>query len=145
MLISTTDPLQPSYHGLIEEEQDALLLFDAWLMGALHHLPRRPYNYELPVLIRSGCVFIYEKNASGILEWNDGAHWIPVGKDGDFCVDREPDNSTGLFKKTITINVRGILHHLVSYYTAWEALGEQLTTPTQDVHLQLAIAPSGCR
>ncbi|KAI9800115.1 MAG: hypothetical protein M1833_003442 [Piccolia ochrophora] len=139
MLISTPDALQPTYRGFIETERDALLLLDACLLGALHHLPRRPYQYELSVLIRSGSVFIYEENASGILEWTDGAHWIPVGKEGDFCVDREPDNSTGLFKKTITINVRGILHHLVSYYTAWEALGEHSKTPTQDIHLQLAM------
>jgi len=33
---SATNPIQPTYYGLVETEQDANLLLDACFMGALH-------------------------------------------------------------------------------------------------------------
>ena len=45
------------------------MLFEACLDGSLHHVPRRPHDRERSSLIKSGSVFIYEENASGIKRW----------------------------------------------------------------------------
>ena len=135
---SATNPIQPTYYGLVETEQDANLLLDACFMGALHPVHRGPRHHELPLLVRSPCAFIYEENASDIQSWTDGIHWAPVGVCGGFHVEREPGNVNGLFKKTITVNVRGV-HHLVAYHTAANALDETLKTPWQDSDLRIAM------
>ncbi len=81
--------LQPTYHGHVATTRDALILFEACLSGQRHHVPRRPHDRERAQLIRSGCVFIYEENASGIKRWTDGVPWSPSRILGNFLVYRE--------------------------------------------------------
>ena len=153
------------------------------------------------MLIRSGCVFIYEENASGIKRWTDGVTWSPSRILGNFLVYREldkpfppgekkramkknsrarpsrpgepytrPDGNNsaysptapaaasfssdrapnemersligslvdsygfkadGLVKKTMSVTVQGVTHHLVSYYSVSDVVNGQLRTPSQ--------------
>ncbi|KAH0543359.1 hypothetical protein FGG08_002315 [Glutinoglossum americanum] len=202
---SGTGSLNPTYFGHVATTNDALVLFEACLQGQLHHVPRRPHDRERSALIRSGCVFIYEENASGIKRWTDGVAWSPSRILGNFLVYRElekpfppgekkkatkrdkrltkpgepypsprsnldggdgslqsyspmsptspaPKSETfdketersligslvdsygfregGLVKKTMSVNVNGVHHHLVSYYKVEDVLGGLLDTPS---------------
>jgi len=196
--------LQPTFTGHVATTQDALLLFEACLQGHLSHVPRRPHDRERNTLIRSGCVFIYEENASGIKRWTDGVTWSPSRILGNFLVYREldkpfppgekkramkkpnrrpsrpgepyprPDGSSepyspttpqsssfgerttsemerqligslvdsygfkhdGLVKKTMSVTVQGVTHHLVSYYNVNDVMASSLRTPSQTENLQ---------
>lgn len=89
MSASSGGSLQPTFTGHVANTPDALRLFEACLTGQLHHVPRRPHDRERNQLIRSGCVFIYEENASGIKRWTDGVPWSPSRILGNFLVYRE--------------------------------------------------------
>lgn len=194
--------LQPTFTGHVATTNDALILFEACLTGQLSHVPRRPHDRERNMLIRSGCVFIYEENASGIKRWTDGVTWSPSRILGNFLVYRELDKpfppgekkramkknsrtrpsrpgepyprpnsnnsatyspttpasatfspdrapnemersligslvdsygfkSDGLVKKTMSVTVQGVTHHLVSYYSVGDVINGQLRTPSQ--------------
>lgn len=191
--------LQPTFQGHVATTQDALILFEACLQGHLSHVPRRPHDRERSSLIRSGCVFIYEENASGIKRWTDGVTWSPSRILGNFLVYRELDKpfppgekkramkkpnrrpsrpgepypsplqsengqpgygggdrtpseverqligslidsygfkSDGLVKKTMSVTVQGVTHHLVSYYNVHDVIANNLRTPGQTETLQ---------
>ncbi|EXJ92532.1 hypothetical protein A1O3_01084 [Capronia epimyces CBS 606.96] len=197
--------LQPTFRGHVATTQDALILFEACLQGHLSHVPRRPHDRERSTLIRSGCIFIYEENASGIKRWTDGVTWSPSRILGNFLVYRELDKpfppgekkramkkhqrrstrpgepyarsdggsfsdgqsgtlaavagdrgttaeverqligslvdsygfkQDGLVKKTMSVTVQGITHHLVSYYHVNDVLSNNLRTPSQTDNLQ---------
>lgn len=193
--------LQPTYMGHVSTARDALRLFEACLRGHLHHVPRRPHDRERSQLIKSGCIFIYEENASGIKRWTDGVPWSPSRILGNFLVYRElvkpfppgekkraqkrakinrtarssdpyPNQRResedviptikaesnaegregeraligslvdsygfkegGLVKKTMSVNVNGIHHHLVSYYNIDDVLAGNLQSPSKDKSL----------
>lgn len=197
--------LQPTFSGHVATTQDALILFEGCLQGHLSHVPRRPHDRERNSLIRSGSVFIYEENASGIKRWTDGVTWSPSRILGNFLVYREldkpfppgekkramkkphrrpsrpgepyprpdqrhPDYSAssptsafgnnerqptdaerqligslidsygfkinGLVKKTMSVTVQGVTHHLVSYYNVEDVMQGNLRTPSQTENLQ---------
>src|SRR5277367_6147845 len=89
--MASASPLSPTFYGHIASTQDALLLFEACLSGALNHVARRPHDRERASLIKSGNVFIYEEGASGIKRWTDGVPWSPSRILGNFLVYRELD------------------------------------------------------
>ena len=189
-------PLQPTFPGYLSSTLDALVLIEACLQGTLSHVPRRPQDRERPDLIRSGNIFIYEENASGIKRWTDGVNWSPSRILGNFLIYRElekpfepgqkkralkgkqrkgPTNGVtkrssqsppgraglaataqggldkdleralvgslvdsypfkekgGLIKKTISIPYRGVLHHVVSYYTTDDVVENRLQLPSE--------------
>ncbi|RMD44494.1 hypothetical protein DV735_g672, partial [Chaetothyriales sp. CBS 134920] len=190
--------LQPTFQGHVATTQDALILFEACLQGHLSHVPRRPHDRERSSLIRSGSVFIYEENASGIKRWTDGVTWSPSRILGNFLVYRELDKpfppgekkramkkpqrrtsrpgepypgslstengsggpygdrapsemerqligslidsygfkADGLVKKTMSVTVQGVTHHLVSYYNVHDVIANNLRTPSQTENLQ---------
>ncbi len=82
-------PLVPTFHGYVSNSMDGLVLFEACLSGKLHHVPRRPHDRERGTLIKSGSIFIYEENASGIKRWTDGVAWSPSRILGNFLIYRE--------------------------------------------------------
>ncbi|KAI9855003.1 MAG: hypothetical protein M1824_006447 [Vezdaea acicularis] len=205
---SSNASLQATFQGYVATTHDALILFEACLTGQLQHVPRRPHDRERTTLIRSGCVFIYEENASGIKRWTDGVPWSPSRILGNFLVYRELerpfppgekkratkrskratkpgepyprssiDNGTpnlsgtpslsqyspttpstpsfrgdvnrdteraligslvdsygfkedGLVKKTMSVSVRNVHHHLVSYYKVDDVLSGKLVAPS---------------
>ncbi|KAK5109530.1 hypothetical protein LTR62_006982 [Meristemomyces frigidus] len=194
---------------------DGLVLFEACLSGKLHHVPRRPHDRERSTLIKSGSIFIYEENASGIKRWTDGVAWSPSRILGNFLIYRElekpfppgekkraikrkrtslagepyprrdsdenegaelptpltpPTPNTngerkseipstdqdkelersligslvdsygfrpdGLVKKTMSVSVNGISHHMVSYYKVDDVKNSLLPRPLTDPRLQ---------
>jgi Gti1/Pac2 family transcription factor len=196
--------LQPTFQGHVATTNDALILFEACLSGHLNHVPRRPHDRERNQLIRSGSVFIYEENASGIKRWTDGVTWSPSRILGNFLVYREldkpfppgekkravkkkdrrparpgepyprPDSTgesysptvpqstsftatptptdterqligslidsygfkpNGLVKKTMSVTVQGVTHHLVSYYNMDDVKRGLLEPPSQSTTL----------
>lgn len=188
-------PLKPTYRGYLASTLDALVLIEACLDGILSHVPRRPQDRERPDLIKSGNIFIYEENASGIKRWTDGVNWSPSRILGNFLIYRELDKpfepgqkkralkgkqrkgpangvtkrssqsppsrsglaianraldkdteralvgslvdsypfkeEGGLIKKTISVPVRGVLHHVVSYYTTEDVVERRLPVPSE--------------
>ncbi|KAK4501672.1 hypothetical protein PRZ48_007481 [Zasmidium cellare] len=210
-------PLVPTFHGFVHNSMDGLVLFEACLSGKLHHVPRRPHDRERSSLIKSGSIFIYEENASGIKRWTDGVAWSPSRILGNFLIYRElekpfppgekkramkrkrtsmpgepyprrdsDDNEPaeintpltppepqipaggevkpeipstdqdkelersligslvdsygfrpdGLVKKTMSISVNGISHHMVSYYKVDDVKNNLLPRPLSDPRLQ---------
>src|SRR3978361_1609969 len=87
--MASASALSPTFYGHIASTQDALLLFESCLSGALNHVARRPHDRERAGLIRSGNVFIYEEHSSGIKRWTDGVPWSPSRILGNFLVYRE--------------------------------------------------------
>lgn len=207
MVNGTSSMLEPTYYGYVATTQDALILFEACLTGFLHHVPRRPHDRERANLVRSGTVFIYEENSSGIKRWTDGVTWSPSRILGNFLVYRElekpfppgekkramkkanrrPVPSTrpgepyprhdsnvhaysptpptsafgertqqndmeralvgslvdsygfkdsGLVKKTMSVTVSGVTHHLVSYYSVEDVLRGSLNPPSMHHELR---------
>jgi hypothetical protein len=205
--MASASPLTPTFYGHIASTQDALLLFEACLSGALNHVARRPHDRERASLIKSGNVFIYEEHSSGIKRWTDGVPWSPSRILGNFLVYRElerpfppgekkratkrskrspgvskaqepyggpinshsagstaassfdsPNSSSlsketersligslvdsygfkeeGLVKKTVSVTVGGVSHHLVSYYTVADVMNNKFNTPTKDPRFQ---------
>jgi hypothetical protein len=208
--MASASPLSPTFYGHIASTQDALLLFEACLSGALNHVARRPHDRERGSLIKSGNVFIYEEHSSGIKRWTDGVPWSPSRILGNFLVYRElerpfppgekkramkrikrspgiskqepfgsshnsmgggyasasvaassfdaPTAATlsketersligslvdsygfkeeGLVKKTVSVSVGGVSHHLVSYYTVDDVMNNKFTTPSEDQRFQ---------
>lgn len=213
---SGAGPLVPTFHGFVSNSMDGLILFEACLSGKLHHVPRRPHDRERSQLIKSGSIFIYEENASGIKRWTDGVAWSPSRILGNFLIYRElekpfppgekkramkrkrqsmpgepyprrdsDENDTtndqitpitpptpnansegkselsgtdqdkdlersligslvdsygfrpdGLVKKTMSISVNGISHHMVSYYKVDDVKNNSLPRPLSDPRLQ---------
>lgn len=202
MVNGTAAVLEPTFTGYVATTHDALILFEACLTGILHHVPRRPHDRERSHLVRSGSVFIYEENSSGIKRWTDGVTWSPSRILGNFLVYRElekpfppgekkramkktnrrplpstrpgepyprhdangqsysPTSPTsgpfadrshqseveralvgslvdsygfkdsGLVKKTMSVTVSGVTHHLVSYYAVEDVLRGSLNPPS---------------
>lgn len=214
---SGSGPLVPTFHGFVQNSMDGLVLFEACLSGKLHHVPRRPHDRERTTLIKSGSIFIYEENASGIKRWTDGVAWSPSRILGNFLIYRElekpfppgekkramkrkrssqiedgprgadgepaadlsmpptppspkpaPDTNAdpaagdndreldrqligslvdsygfrpdGLVKKTMSISINGVSHHLVSYYKVEDVKNRVLRRPMEDgrlAHIQV--------
>ncbi|KAL4872048.1 hypothetical protein BDV12DRAFT_5738 [Aspergillus spectabilis] len=200
MVTGTTTVLEPTFTGYVATTQDALILFEACLTGVLHHVPRRPHDRERSHLVRSGSVFIYEENSSGIKRWTDGVTWSPSRILGNFLVYRELEKpfppgekkramkktgrrpvppgrpgepyarqdsnggsyspsptagygerhqqsdveralvgslvdsygfkEMGLVKKTMSVTVSGVTHHLVSYYNLEDVIRSTLPPPS---------------
>ncbi|MCJ1227051.1 hypothetical protein MMC12_003706 [Toensbergia leucococca] len=101
-------PLEPTFYGHVASTKDALVLFEACLSGILPHVPRRPHDRERAHLIKSGHVFIYEENASGIKRWTDGVPWSPSRIKSNFLLYRELAKpfAPGEKKKAIKRNQR---------------------------------------
>lgn len=81
--------INPTYNGFISTTIDAALLFEACLTGQLDLVTGRPQQRQRDALIRSGNVFVYDEQSSGIKRWTDGISWSPSRVMGDFLVYRE--------------------------------------------------------
>jgi hypothetical protein len=71
--ISLSSPV--TYHGYIHTPRDALVLFEASNKGMLKKVNRRLTNTERDNFVKSGSVFIWEEDESGIKRWTDGRLW----------------------------------------------------------------------
>ena len=103
MNASAAEPLSPTFTGFVQKSRDGLILFEACLRGRLHHLPRRPNDQEHSQLIKSGNIFIYEEEGSGIKRWTDGVAWSPCRILDGFLIYRELDKPFAPGEKRRTI------------------------------------------
>ncbi|KAI4758572.1 hypothetical protein E4T52_09244 [Aureobasidium sp. EXF-3400] len=92
-----------TWHGLIQDSVDALVVFEACLSGTLQHILRRPYDHERASLIRSGSVFVYAEDTAGIRRWTDGIAWSPSRIIGNFLIYRELEKPQPSSEKKPTI------------------------------------------
>ncbi|KAK4639520.1 Gluconate transport-inducing protein required for gluconate-H+ symport [Podospora bellae-mahoneyi] len=93
-------PLEPTWTGFIPDTGNALAIVEAALRGHLNMIPRRPHDKERDEVIRSGNVFLYDLNTSGIKRWTDGRDWSPSRIQHNWLVYREIDRqSNGRNKK----------------------------------------------
>lgn len=94
--------LQPTFNGVVVTTQDALILFQAVLSGILPQVTRRPHDRERGELIRSGSVFIFNEQQSGIKRWTDGIAWSPSRIYENFLLYRQLEKpfSPGEKKRT---------------------------------------------
>jgi hypothetical protein len=81
--------VKPTFTGFVQNSMDGLILFEACLSGKLDCVPRRPHDRERSQLVKSGNIFIYEENKSGIKRWTDGVAWSPSRTLGNFMIYRE--------------------------------------------------------
>ncbi|RKP22473.1 gluconate transport inducer 1/Pac2, partial [Syncephalis pseudoplumigaleata] len=80
-----------TYYGYVETVLDALLLFEACDRGMLTCVKRRLLGEERDH-IRSGSVYIWDEDNSGIQRWTDGHRWSSSRPCGNFIVYDELDN-----------------------------------------------------
>ncbi|ODV76815.1 uncharacterized protein CANTADRAFT_24082 [Suhomyces tanzawaensis NRRL Y-17324] len=87
----STSKLYPTYYGYVGSTKDALLIIQEIVDKQLELVPRRPHERERPSLIKSGNVFVFIEEHSGIKRWTDGIAWSPSRILGRFLVYRELD------------------------------------------------------
>lgn len=92
--MSTSAKITPSYYGYVGSTNDALLIIQAVIQKQLDPIPRRPHERERPLLIKSGNVFVFLEEQSGIKRWTDGIAWSPSRILGRFLVYRELDKQS---------------------------------------------------
>lgn len=85
--------ITPTYWGYISSTKDALLVIQGALNKQLPTVPRRPHDRERGSLIKSGNVFVFIEERSGVKRWTDGVSWSPSRILGRFLVYRELDRS----------------------------------------------------
>lgn len=105
--------MDPTWVGSLESEEDAWKVVERCLQGELCHLPRRPREQEWSSLCQVGHVYVYEKNASGFEDWDDGLRWTCTGSRSSLRVYM----ATPLFveKRTVTFELSDTFHHVVTY------------------------------
>ncbi|PVH22060.1 hypothetical protein CXQ85_004729 [Candidozyma haemuli] len=85
--------LAPTYTGYIGSTRDAVLVIQGVLSKEFTVVHRRPHSRERADLIKSGNVFVFIEESSGIKRWTDGIAWSPSRILGRFLVYRELDKS----------------------------------------------------
>ncbi|KAI8710827.1 hypothetical protein NCS52_01525300 [Fusarium sp. LHS14.1] len=117
--------LAATFNGYIDTTYDALIIFEACLLGVLRHVPRRLKEDERLELIQSGNVFIYTELESGIKRWTDGVSWSPSRILENFLIYREVQNQQG--KRTAKKRGReangAISKHLNAKNKDWSLVG----------------------
>ncbi|RCK63676.1 White-opaque regulator 1 [Candida viswanathii] len=86
--------LTPTYHGYIHSTRDALLVIQEVLDKQLEPVMRRPHERERSLIIKSGAVFVFIEQQSGIKRWTDGISWSPSRIQGRFLVYGELDKKS---------------------------------------------------
>ncbi|KAJ2787383.1 Gluconate transport-inducing protein [Coemansia interrupta] len=74
-----------TYHGFIDTAHDALLIFEACNSGFLPRVQRRFSDRERQT-IRSGAVYVWDEEETGMRRWTDGRTWSPSRVHGCFLI-----------------------------------------------------------
>ncbi|KAI7778834.1 hypothetical protein LA080_001615 [Diaporthe eres] len=146
-------PMQESaiaatYRGHVASTQDALIIIEACFRGVLYHTCRRPRSSEESSLAKSGNIFVYESRSSGIRNWEDGITWSTPQRVGNFEICRQLSSSSSrsrsngnhssagrLCRKSMSVTVRGITHHLIAYFSSRDFTANTLLSPSADFGL----------
>ncbi|KAK1221942.1 hypothetical protein PQX77_015232 [Marasmius sp. AFHP31] len=89
MTSTSSSPDVPPFHGYVETTENALRLIHAARQGVVPRITRRLNDTERRSMIKSGAVFIFSVDESGIKRWTDGLLWSPSRIVGNFLVYRE--------------------------------------------------------
>ncbi|KAJ1991009.1 Gluconate transport-inducing protein [Coemansia spiralis] len=96
-----------TYHGFIDTAHDALLIFEACNAGLLPRVQRRFSDRERQT-IRSGAVYVWDEEETGMRRWTDGRTWSPSRVHGCFLIYYELEGRRPQFvSKNSTTNGRG--------------------------------------
>ncbi|RDB25821.1 Global transcription regulator FGP1 [Hypsizygus marmoreus] len=90
----TSNPDVPPFTGYVETTLNALRLIHAARQGVIPRITRRLNDSERRTMIRSGAVFVFSVEESGIKRWTDGLLWSPSRIVGNFLVYREINERT---------------------------------------------------
>ncbi|KAI5122552.1 hypothetical protein M0805_005279 [Coniferiporia weirii] len=77
------------FYGFVETTGDALRLIQAARQGIIPRITRRLNDLERRAMIRSGSIFIFSDDESGIKRWTEGLSWSASRIVGNFLVYRE--------------------------------------------------------
>lgn len=90
MSTSTSHPSTSSsdipFHGFVETTADALRLIQAARQGVIPRITRRLNEEERATIVRSGAVFVFSVEESGIRRWTEGLSWSASRIAGNFLV-----------------------------------------------------------
>lgn len=82
--------LEPTFYGYVATSNDALLIFEACRGNQiLQKVSRRPHDRERDRLIKSGNIFVFDEQSSGIRRWTDGVAWSPSRILGNYLIYRQ--------------------------------------------------------
>lgn len=81
--------MSPTFYGYINSTNDALILIQAVLDNQFLLVRGRLQGKERAHLIKSGNVFVFIEEQSGIKRWTDGISWSPSRISGQFLVYKE--------------------------------------------------------
>ncbi|KDR78687.1 hypothetical protein GALMADRAFT_93756 [Galerina marginata CBS 339.88] len=90
----TSNPDVPPFTGYVETTVNALRLIHAARQGVIPRITRRLNDSERRSMIKSGAVFVFSVEESGIKRWTDGLLWSPSRIVGNFLVYREINERT---------------------------------------------------
>ncbi|KAF8333896.1 Gti1/Pac2 family-domain-containing protein [Amanita rubescens] len=90
----TSNPDVPPFIGYVETTINALRLIHAARQGVIPRITRRLNDAERRSMIKSGAVFVFSVEESGIKRWTDGLLWSPSRIVGNFLVYREINERT---------------------------------------------------
>ncbi|KAJ6626995.1 Gti1/Pac2 family-domain-containing protein [Mycena sp. CBHHK59/15] len=151
--------------GYVETTMDALRVIQAAFLGVIPRVAHRLNELERKSYVTSGSVFVFQTEESGIQRWTDGLFWSPSRVDGNFLLyvqmsdrlagkrshaKKSPhsgslkmslvEKANGLRKRTFSINIKGIVLHLISYFTPEDIQSNRLMRPSlrpdiMDLHL----------
>ncbi|KAJ7132509.1 Gti1/Pac2 family-domain-containing protein [Mycena epipterygia] len=164
--MSSSQPTDiPPFYGAVETTMNALRLIHAARQGVIPRITRRLNDAERRTMIKSGAVFVFSVEESGIKRWTDGLLWSPSRIVGNFLIYREINERTnsrgsnkklyptnepsramsaneheifkpnGLIKKTITVTIEGSDFHLISYYTSSDQHSGKLQRPSSSADI----------
>ncbi|KAF7972220.1 hypothetical protein HWV62_18614 [Athelia sp. TMB] len=77
------------FYGIVNTTMDALLLVEAARQGKIPRIIRRLNNSERQEMVKSGAVFVFSVEESGIKRWTDSMLWSPSRIDGNFLIYTE--------------------------------------------------------
>ncbi|GME87643.1 hypothetical protein B5S31_g270 [[Candida] boidinii] len=99
MSAKSKEPINPTFQGYISTSKDALIIIQAALTNKLQLVKRRPKEKERTSLIKSGNIFVFIEETSGIRRWTDSVAWSPSRILGRFLIYRELDKDA-LFSRS---------------------------------------------
>lgn len=79
-------PIAEPFYGFVETTGDALRLIEAARRGLIPRITRRLNDLERRAMIRSGSVFVFSNEESGIKRWTEGLTWSASRIVGNFLV-----------------------------------------------------------
>ncbi|RKP06379.1 Gti1/Pac2 family-domain-containing protein, partial [Thamnocephalis sphaerospora] len=161
-----------TYHGYLDTALDALLLLEACRQQVLPYVTNR-LDEAQRADIRSGQIFVWDQEATGIQRWTDGRRWSSSRPRGNFIIYRElcddseiaaaharkqagdsavltsaglriPVKAGGLIKRALSVTTSDGSHfHLVSYYRVDDYERGLLSVPRHDPRLRNLCLPEG--